>query len=437
MEADTAATGGRVWQLRGGLDNNHLDTGADAGGNGTSGGGMMFAIGNPLSLTTTIRGRVQSDYDTSPSVPIGAWQLHLYRDTAIPIVNNISFNSSTGWYEFTVPSLVPGANYYLETAGTPEKHRNVQTATFKLVDGQQKTVDLILDKHWMVSTLVAGGITTPAGMTAVGDYLYITSLDANQIKKVAIASGVVENLAGSGSQSSSAGVGALASFNKPEGIVAVDPDTLYVSEKGSAVLRKIEISSQTVSNSYNAGATLWGITATGGSFYVLTGNSVKKLTAGIVTNTVTGFFNEPEGITPDNAGRFLYVANNITCDVMKVDINNLTPGGVSVLAGTGSGGSIIDGIGTAARFNNLRDIVIDSQDKFLYVADVSNCAIRRIEIATGKVITIAGNGPAYVDNVIGPTARFFYCYGITFDAKGDLYVTEYNHGRIRKLTRDW
>ena len=112
---------------------------------------------------------------------------------------------------------------------------------------------------------------------------------------------------------------------------------------------------------------------------------------------------------------------------------------VTTLAGSGSRGSA-DGTGTSASFYYHERITTDGTN--LYVADSSNHLIRKIVISTGAVTTIAGTvSPTYpngtglsgsADNSTGTSASFTFPTGITTDGT-NLYVTETNHHRIRKI----
>lgn len=55
-------------------------------------------------------------------------------------------------------------------------------------------------------------------------------------------------------------------------------------------------------------------------------------------------------------------------------------------------GGFIDGIADAAAFRNPQGLTV--RDDFLYVADAGNHAIRRINLLTDEVVTVAGNGCA-------------------------------------------
>jgi hypothetical protein len=106
---------------------------------------------------------------------------------------------------------------------------------------------------------------------------------------------------------------------------------------------------------------------------------------------------------------------------------------VTTFAGSTSGVSgYTDATGTAARFSSLRGITTDGNN--LYVADTYNHSIRKIVIATGVVITLAGSTSGFIGNTdsTGNSARFNTPFGITTDGS-NLYVADTNNHSIRKI----
>jgi cysteine-rich repeat protein len=81
--------------------------------------------------------------------------------------------------------------------------------------------------------------------------------------------------------------------------------------------------------------------------------------------------------------------------------------------GDGTSGSR-DGVGTAARIGGFGSLAAD--DTYVWFGDSANRVLRRIEVATATVLTIAGNGTAaIVDNRDGANASFTSLEAVTTD----------------------
>jgi len=149
----------------------------------------------------------------------------------------------------------------------------------------------------------------------------------------------------------------------------------------------------------------------------------------------TASFRNPYGITSDpNNMNVLYVADWGNNTIRKIEINT---GTVTTIAGSAGKTGSIDGIGSAARFNKPKGITTDGNN--LYVVDQGNYTIRKIVISTGVVSTFAGYpGSSASVNGIGTNARFRSPVDVTTD-NNNLYVTDQNDYTIRKIvisTRD-
>ncbi len=148
---------------------------------------------------------------------------------------------------------------------------------------------------------------------------------------------------------------------------------------------------------------------------------------------------------------------------------------VTTLSGGGTGGTSVNGNASDSRFNNIQgmaydsqgnlfvaeygankirkitpdgtsstfatipggpsDIAIDSLDN-LYVTEYNGHTIKKITptAPTPTVSVFAGSGIAGYADGIGTAAKFNRPYGIVLDRYGNLYVTEYAGGNIRKIT---
>lgn len=107
--------------------------------------------------------------------------------------------------------------------------------------------------------------------------------------------------------------------------------------------------------------------------------------------------------------------------------------GLYLVAGTTGGRGTIDGVGTAARFNNPSGIAADAAGNF-FVADTRSHTIRKITPA-GVVSTISGTAKisGSKDGAMA-TAQFNQPGAIALDGAGNIYVADYGNGTICKIT---
>jgi sugar lactone lactonase YvrE len=105
---------------------------------------------------------------------------------------------------------------------------------------------------------------------------------------------------------------------------------------------------------------------------------------------------------------------------------------VSTVAGDGSKG-FANGPALSAKFNSPADVAV-GPDGSLYITDFKNHRVRKI--AAGQVTTLAGNDSFGIVNGNGILSQFENPYRIALDARGNLYVTDAEDTRIRKITTE-
>jgi len=253
----------------------------------------------------------------------------------------------------------------------------------------------------------AARFSQPQGMTTDGVFLYVADYVNNAIRKIDPATGAVTVFAGSatGVSGSTDGTGTAARFLRPYDITS-DGTNLFVTDFNNCTIRQIVISTAAVT-------TLAGSVAICATPVDGTGSVAR--------------FASPQGITTD--GTNLYVTENTA--VRKVAI---ATGAVTTLAGsTTVTVGHVDGVGTAARFNNLEGITTDGTN--LYVVDQYYGDVRKIVIATATVSTLAGDFTAVTAGSVdgtGSAAKFNKPFGITTDGT-NLYVVEQYGDVVRKV----
>jgi uncharacterized protein (TIGR03437 family) len=134
-----------------------------------------------------------------------------------------------------------------------------------------------------------------------------------------------------------------------------------------------------------------------------------------------------EGVAPDGQGNVYFTEGN---RLWKV----LANGTISVVAGNVQGGSSGDGgAAGSALLSNPEQIVFDSTGN-LYIADAGNNKIRKIN-PSGVISTVAGTGtPGFAgDGGLALSAQLAYPAGIAVDSSGNLYISDTNNLRVRKV----
>lgn len=195
-----------------------------------------------------------------------------------------------------------------------------------------------------------------------------------------------------------------AKVNHPKGITKDSSGNVYFADSGNHRIRKISLKFPCEKSSIIS--------------------TLEGSDQGCVDGSGQAKFNDPSGIVLDPSGT-IYIADSGNHRIRKISLSGI----VSTMAGSTQGFS--DGIGTSALFNYPTSLVLDASGN-LYVADSGNHRIRKIT-STGVVSTFAGSTQGYLDGS-GALAKFNTPYGICKDINGNLYVTDADNNRIRKIT---
>lgn len=243
--------------------------------------------------------------------------------------------------------------------------------------------------------------------------------------------------------------------------IATDGTYLYVYDRDNRRLRTIDIATQqsaTVAGNGSIGdadgvgtsATLTNflfITYGGDGYVYMTDNARNTIrrfnTSTYEVATIAGLpgvsgsadgigaaalFNAPLGITTDGRG-YLYIADSGNNTIRKM---NLVTGQVTTIAGQVGVAGTVNGTGSAARFEILMGMTTDGTRLYILQGWGKNC-IRTLNLATLEVTTLAGDPavPGTLDGT-GTGAHFDNLYNVACDGP-NLYTVDWDCGQVRKV----
>lgn len=221
---------------------------------------------------------------------------------------------------------------------------------------------------------------------------------------------LVRTLVGGAGLGSVDGIGTDAQFSSPTA-VSLAGGQLFVCDTGNHLVRAVNVSTGRV------------VTLAGAS-------GVRGSTDGVGS---AALFSGPSGVAADESGAQLFVADSYNNVLRRVDVGSRT---VVTLAGVAGQQGSVDATGSDARFFYPLGIVLHSSASVVYVADYFGLCIRRVNILTRVVVTIAGSltpVPMYADGN-GLAARFRGPWGLAMDALAQkLYISDTTSGTVRLL----
>ncbi len=298
--------------------------------------------------------------------------------------------------------------------------------------------------------------------------LFIACTADYRIREVNLSTGIITTVAGNGIQgySGDGGQATAARLNHPRGIAA-ENGNLFIADDWNNRVREVNLTTGIITTVAGKGtggfsgdggqATVaeiwepWGVAVdNNGNLFIADVNNYRvrevKLSTGIITtvagNGIQGYSGDggqataaelncwPFGIAVDNSGH-LYIADANNYRVRQV---NLSTGVITTVAGNGIQGYSGDGgQATIAEFNGASAVAVDATGN-LFIADVGNYRVREVNKITGVISTVVGNGTeGYAgDGGQAAAAGLDSQVGIVTDAVGNLFIGEYD-GRVREI----
>lgn len=222
----------------------------------------------------------------------------------------------------------------------------------------------------------------------------------------------IENFAGNGMLGAGGDQGPAdkASLSNPFGVVRGPDNAIYICDTGNHRVRRVDPVTHRITT----------VAGTGQAGYTGDGTAATDAT-----------LNEPYEVRFDHAGNMYFVEmqNHV---VRRVDRET---GKISTVAGNGEiGFSGDDGPAVDATFHRPHSIQF-GPDRNLYVCDIGNHRIRKIDMHSGIVSTIAGNGKkmAPEDGARFSTQPINGPRAIDFDASGNMWLATREGNQVFRL----
>jgi sugar lactone lactonase YvrE len=258
----------------------------------------------------------------------------------------------------------------------------------------------------------SGQLDYPSGVAvdAFGN-LFIAETYGGRIRRVDATTGIITTVAGGGTSGLGDGGPATAATLDAPGAVAVDASgNLFVADSNR--IRRID--------------------AVTGVITTVAGNGTEGFSGdgGPATNAELDFWSWGGGVAVDSFGN-LFIADTNNSRIRRVDA---ATGIITTVAGGGSSGLGDGGPATAAELLWPTAVAVDTSGN-LFITDLGNYRIRRVDATTGIITTVVGNGTYGFSGDGGPgtSAQLSFAYGVTVDASGALFVADYNNYRIRRI----
>lgn len=249
-------------------------------------------------------------------------------------------------------------------------------------------------------------LNEPKGLALGAGALYIADAENHVIRRVDLATGIITTVAGYPEKGNGSSGPALAVMPKEDEDPFADPSP-------STAQKFVQTTDLSGTVRYIVGQGKAG--RFGGD-----GGPATKAT-----------LNFPGAVAVDRHGH-LYIADTMNHRVRRVDAKT---GVITTIAGTGQHRYSGDGgLATAAALNEPAALAVDGKNQ-LYIADQSNNRVRKVDLTTGIITTVAGTGdsgytgdgvPAVEAGLSGPS-------GLTLGPDDTLYIADTFAGRIRKI----
>ena len=380
---------------------------------------------------------------------------------------------STSRIDFTLPPAPSGIRTLTvqHRGGLAQLPLFVEPVPFsELNDGEVTTLigGTAFGADGRVATNAATAFPGDIAIDASGD-VYLADTEFHRIRRIDAVSRIITTIAGTGVRGlrGDGGPAVRASLNFPAAIALDGGGNLFIADSWNHVVRRVNLVSGIISRVAGNGEP--GFSGDGGpavnaelaapeGVAVVEGNllisdtqnqRIRRVDAetGIITTVYPDSSSRPPNSSSPSSlfpfqpadlaldGDFnLFIANP---SGHTVEVLELLSGEFYRLAGTGAAGFSGDnGSPLSAQLNTPADVTVDSTGA-VYVADVDNHRVRRIDPDFETIVTVAGTGTQGFSGDGGEAldADLSSPLGIAANAADDLLIADFWNHRIRRVAR--
>jgi trimeric autotransporter adhesin len=316
-----------------------------------------------------------------------------------------------------------------------------------------------LDSFTNSLTIVAGTLSTPGysgdgslATSATLDFptstvvdtsgnIYLTDFFNNRIRFVAMSTGIISTYAGTGTAGygGDGGLATAATLYNPSYVALKSNGDLYITSYGvirivaktTGIISTVTTSSCPIGLAFDSNDNLYytdncsnQITkiATDGTSTIIGGTGEYGTFSGDGESAAAASFNFPNGIAIDGFNN-IFIADMLNHRVRKIDA---TTGIVTTIAGTGTTGYSGDGgLATSAQIGYIYGLSV--ANNILYMADSNQHVVREVNLDTGIIGTLAGTGSAGYDT---STSQLNNPFGV-YAGNGVIYISDTGNYVVR------
>ncbi|MEN3316007.1 MAG: trimeric autotransporter adhesin [Acidimicrobiaceae bacterium] len=243
---------------------------------------------------------------------------------------------------------------------------------------------------------------------------FVSDDNASRVRRIDATTGIVTTVAGGGV--GDGGPAAQASLAEPRDLATATDGNILIADCGDHRVRKYDVATRMVTTVVGGGQPVGAV-----------GDGLGATDAELLC---------PSGIFVAAAGTGAPPGTMFIADAGQNRVRRVAPNGVvTTVAGTGVAGFNGDGrAATRAQLSGPSDVALDAAGN-VYISDTGNHRVRKVDVSTGQISTVAGNGKLGVGDsgVPGTSTPMTAPLGLLPDGSGNLLIADASFPRIARL----